>query len=118
MLLRFIAARVALAVPTLLAISFLVFFAAYLSPADPVDIIVGERSAPDVKARTRQQWGLDQPPLLRYGAYITNIVTRVDFGRSYLSQEPIVDIIRRGFPNTALLATLALLLSLAVGIPL
>ncbi len=116
-MLRFVAARIGLAVPTLLAISFLVFFAAYLSPADPVDIIVGERAAPEVKARTRQQWGLDRPPLVRYGDYLWNIVTRFDFGRSYLTQESIIDIIQRGFPNTALLATLALLLSLLVGIP-
>ena len=117
-MLRFVAHRLALAVPTLLAISFLVFFAAYLSPADPVDIILGQHAAPEAKARTRRAWGLDRPPLVRYGDYVWGIVTRGDFGRSFLTREPILDIIKRGFPNTALLATGALLLSLLVGVPL
>ena len=117
-MLRFIATRTALAIPTLLAISFLVFFAAYLSPADPVDILLGQRAAPEAKARTRHEWGLDRPPLVRYGDYVWGIVSRGDFGRSYMTREPITEIIKRGFPNTALLASLALGISLFVGVPL
>ena len=117
-LLRFILLRLALAVPTLLAISFLVFFAAYLSPADPVDILLGQRAAPEAKARTRHEWGLDRPPLVRYADYVGRIVTRGDFGRSYQTREPITKIIQRGLPNTAVLAMAALIVSLAVGVPL
>ena len=117
-LLRFIIIRLALAVPTLLAISFLVFFAAYLSPADPVDILLGQRAAPEAKARTRHEWGLDRPPLVRYADYVVRIVTKGDFGRSYQTREPIVEIVKRGLPNTALLAALSLVVSLVVGIPL
>ncbi len=118
-MLHFLLRRLALAVPTLLAISLLVFFAAYLSPADPVDIILGQHAAPEAKARTRRQWGLDRPPLVRYGDYVWGIVTRGDFGRSFFhNNEPVLDIIRRGFPNTALLATAALLVALAAGVPL
>ncbi len=115
---RFIAYRLALAVPTLLAISFLVFFAAYLSPSDPVDILVGEKGSPEVKARARHEWGLDRPPLERYGKYVWGVVRHGDFGRSYLNREPVTAKIKRGFPNTALLATIALVLSLVIGIPL
>ncbi|MBC8134588.1 MAG: ABC transporter permease [Fibrella sp.] len=117
-LLRFILLRLALAVPTLLAISFLVFFAAYLSPADPVDILLGQRAAPEAKARTRHEWGLDRPPRVRYADYVTKIVTKGDFGRSYQTREPITDIIKRGLPNTATLAIVSLIVSLVVGIPL
>lgn len=117
-MLRFIALRLALAVPTLLAISFLVFFATYLSPSDPVDILLGQRASPDAKARTRAEWGLDRPFLERYGTYVFNIVTRGDFGRSYLTREPVTQRIARGFPNTATLAICALALSLLIGIPL
>jgi peptide/nickel transport system permease protein len=117
-MLRFIALRLALAVPTLLAISFLVFAAAYLSPSDPVDIILGQRASPEAKARTRAEWGLDKPLLTRYANYVGGIVTRGDFGRSYMTREPVVQRIARGFPNTALLAVSALALSLLVGVPL
>lgn len=117
-LLRFILLRLALAVPTLVAISFLVFFAAYLSPADPVDILLGQRAAPEAKARTRHEWGLDRPPLVRYGDYVAKIVSKGDFGRSYQTREPITEIIKRGLPNTAALALCSLVVSLTVGIPL
>ncbi|GAB4460462.1 MAG: ABC transporter permease [Armatimonadaceae bacterium] len=117
-MLRFIALRLALAIPTLLAISFLVFVAAYLSPADPVDILLGQRASPEAKVRTRQEWGLDRPLLVRYGDYVWGIVTRGDFGRSYITREPVVERIARGFPNTAALAVGALALSLVIGIPL
>lgn len=117
-MLRFILTRIALAIPTLLAISFLVFFAAVFAPGDPVDAIAGEHARPEVKASIRHEMGLDRPPLVRYGAYITGIVTRGDFGKSYQNREPIRAIVARGFPNTALLAVSALVLALLVGIPL
>jgi len=117
-MLRYIATRLALAIPTLLAISFLVFFAAYLSPADPVDIKLGQRAAPEVKARVRHELGLDRPPLVRYGDYVWKIVRYGDFGTSYTTGEPVTAFVRRSFPNTAVLATLALITSLVVGIPL
>jgi peptide/nickel transport system permease protein len=117
-MLRYIATRFALAIPTLLAISFLVFFAAYLSKSDPVDIKLGQRAAPEVKARVRHELGLDRPPLVRYGDYIWHIVRYGDFGTSYATGEPVLAFFKRSFPNTAILATLALLTSLGIGIPL
>ena len=117
-MLRFLISRLLLAIPTLLAISFLVFFAAYLSPADPVDIILGQRASPEAKARTRHEWGLDRPPLVRYGEYVGGIVLHGDFGRSYQTGKPVTETIGCGFKNTSLLAVTALLLSLLVGVPL
>jgi peptide/nickel transport system permease protein len=62
---------------------------------------------------------LDRPPLVRYGEYVWGIVSRGDLGRSfYRNGEPVVDIIKRGFPNTALLAVSALATSLLIGVPL
>lgn len=117
-MLRFLASRLLLAIPTLLAISFLVFFAAYLSPADPVDIILGQRASPESKARTRHEWGLDRPPLVRYADYVGHIAFHADFGRSYQTREPVTQTIARGFKNTGLLAVSALVLSLVIGVPL
>jgi peptide/nickel transport system permease protein len=115
---RYILGRLALAVPTLLAICALVFFSAYLAPGDPADVIMGEKAAPEAKARLREELGLNRPPLVRFGSYVGGIVTRGDLGNSYQTREPVKDIIRRGFPNTALLASLALVTSLLIGIPL
>lgn len=117
-MLRFVLGRLALAIPTLLAISALVFFSAYLAPGDPADIILGEKATPATKARLRHELGLDQPPVTRYLNYVGGILTRGDMGVSYQTREPVKQILARGFPNTALLASLALLTSLTIGIPL
>ena len=117
-MLRFVLGRLALAIPTLLAISALVFFSAYLAPGDPADAILGEKATPVTKARLRHQLGLDAPPLTRYVSYVGGIVAHGDFGVSYQTREPVKQILARGFPNTALLASLALLTSLLIGIPL
>ncbi|WP_395094468.1 ABC transporter permease [Armatimonas sp.] len=118
-MIRLIFTRLGLAIPTLLAISFLVFFATYLSPADPVDIMLGQHATPESRARLQHQLGLDLPPLVRYGNYVFGIVTRGDFGRSYFNNgEPVLELIKRGFPNTGVLASLALLFSLGIGIPI
>jgi peptide/nickel transport system permease protein len=117
-MLRYIATRLLLAIPTLIAISFLVFFAAYLSSSDPIEIKLGQRASPEVKARVRHELGLDRPPLVRYGDYVWRIARYGDFGVSYATGEPVTAFFKRSFPNTAALATLALLTSLSVGIPL
>jgi peptide/nickel transport system permease protein len=118
-MIRLILTRLGLAIPTLLAISFLVFFATYLAPADPTDILLGQHATPESRAQLRHQLGLDLPPLVRYGNYVTGIVFRGDFGRSYYNNgEAVTELIKRGFPNTATLATLALLFSLGIGIPI
>lgn len=117
-MLRYILGRLALAIPTLLVICALVFFSSYLAPGDPADVILGEKAAPEAKARLREELGLNRPPLARFGNYVGGIVTRGDFGSSYQTREPVKEIIARGFPNTALLASLALITSLVIGIPL
>jgi peptide/nickel transport system permease protein len=117
-LIPFLLTRLALAIPTLLAISFLTFMAAALAPGDPVDTLLGERAAPEMKARVRAEFGLDRPPLERYVRYIGNVVTKGDFGISYITREPVNQRIARGFRNTAFLATCALCLSLLIGVPL
>ena len=118
-LLRRILTRLLTGLGTMAAVSAVVFFAASLSPSDPVDIMLGERAAPEQKARVREAFGLDRPVVVRYLDYVEGIATRGDFGASYFNNNaPVTKIIARGFPNTALLAALAMVLSLAVGIPL
>ena len=60
-MLIFILKRIGLAIPTLLVILAIVFWAARLTPSDPVDIIAGEKASPATKASMRHQYGLDQP---------------------------------------------------------
>jgi peptide/nickel transport system permease protein len=110
--------RLLLAIPTLLAVSFITFFLGYLSPGSPIDIMLGQHSDPVRVKQLEHEYGLDKPPLAQYGNFVKNAVLHGDLGRSFTSgQRPVTQIIAEQFPTTALLAVMALLLAIAVGLP-
>jgi ABC-type dipeptide/oligopeptide/nickel transport system permease component len=118
-MLPFILKRLALAIPTLIAISLITFFIARLAPSDPVDILAGEKATPETKARIRHEYGLDRPLLVQYLSYVGGIVTRGDFGKSFSrGGQPISEMIKTDFPVTAQLAGQALLFALCIGLPI
>ena len=64
----------------------------------------------------REEMGLNEPFLVRYGTYIKGIVTEGDFGISYSTKRPVLEEILDRFPTTLLLATLSITLALLIGI--
>lgn len=110
--------RLLLAIPTLLAVSFITFFLGYLSPGSPIDIMLGQHSDPARVKQLEHEYGLDRPPLVQYGSFVWGAVTRGDLGRSFgTGQRPVTQIIAEQFPNTAFLACMAMLTAVAFGIP-
>jgi peptide/nickel transport system permease protein len=117
-LLTIILKRLGLAIPTLIAVSLLVFVVAHLAPSSPVDIIAGEKATPEQKARLAHEYGLDRPLPVQYGSYLWNIVAHGDFGRSFSrGQQPVSEMIKNDFPVTAQLAIQAILFAIVVGLP-
>jgi ABC-type dipeptide/oligopeptide/nickel transport system permease component len=118
-LLNFILKRLALSIPTLLAITFIVFFIARLAPSSPIDVILGDKPNPEAKARLEKVYGLDKPVVVQYLNYVGNLVLHGDMGRSFQrGQEPVRDLIAKLFPVTAQLALQALLFAMVLGLPL
>jgi ABC-type dipeptide/oligopeptide/nickel transport system permease component len=112
-----ISRRLLWAIPTLFAVSFVVFFLGYLAPGSPIDIIAGQHADPETKQRLTRAYGLDQPPLTQYGRYLSGAV-KGDLGKSFAnSQKPVSEIIGPQFSITATVACLALLMSILLGIP-
>ena len=109
-MLRYVARRVLLMIPTLIAISFVVFVIIQLPEGDYLDSMVaemqarGERLPADQLAFLREQYGLDQPFLQRYVNWISDIVLRGNFGYSFEYDRPVLDIIGDRFWLTAILA--------------
>lgn len=112
---RFILQRVGLALLSVWAVCTLTFFIALLAPGDPAELAAGQHSDPATLAHIRHEFGLDKPPLVRYGLYLWNAV-HGNLGFSYYTKEPVTDFIARALPNTALLALTAIVLALGVGI--
>jgi peptide/nickel transport system permease protein len=115
-MLRFLIQRLALALVSVWAVCTLTFFIAASAPGDPALIAAGEKATPAAVAQARHDLGLDKPVLTRYGLYLAGVV-QGDLGRSFLrDREPVSHFLRRGLPNTILLAVAAICLALLVGI--
>jgi peptide/nickel transport system permease protein len=113
---QYVLRRLALAVPTLVLVSVIVFSIMRLMPGDVVTRMVdGHAYAPTVEA-LRVELGLDRPAYVQYFEWIGGIVLRGDFGSSYWTRQPIWDEFVSRFPVTIELAVLTIIVSIVIGI--
>ena len=113
---QYVLRRLALAVPTLVLVSVIVFAIMRLMPGDVViRMVEGHAYAPTVEA-LRKELGLDRPAHVQYLEWIGGIVLRGDFGSSYWTRQPIWDEFIRRFPITLELAGLTILTSVVIGV--
>jgi len=113
---QYVLRRLALAVPTLLLVSLIVFSMMRLMPGDvAIRMVEGHAYAPTLAA-LRQELGLDRPAVVQYLDWIGGIVLRGDFGLSYWTRQPILDEFVRRFPVTLELALLTILVSVVIGV--
>lgn len=104
---------------TLLAVTFLTFSLTSLLPGDPVNAILGVDSArdPEVVAQIRADLGLDDPFLVRYFDWLGDAATG-DLGKSYITDQQVMDTISQRLPVTAQLAFMAIILALILAVPI
>ena len=116
-MLRFLATRVGLIVPTFVGVTLLTFALIRVIPGDPIELLAGERGIdPARHAELRAGLGLDKPLLVQYGIYIAD-VARGDLGESILTREPVLKEFLARFPATFELSACAILFALALGLP-
>jgi peptide/nickel transport system permease protein len=114
---RYLLVRLVNAVPVLVLVSFLVFLITYLLPGDPATVILGLAATPESLAAVRDRLGLDQPLLQRYLVWI-GLVLQGDLGTALVSRLPVTELLARALPVTLQLTVGALVIALAVAIPL
>jgi peptide/nickel transport system permease protein len=102
---------------TFLGLLLVTFVIGRVVPIDPVLAAVGERAPPDVYERMRIELGLHLPLWQQFLTYVGNVL-QGDFGESVLTANPVLEDIRRVFPATLELATVATLLGVAFGVPM
>ncbi|MGE4504406.1 MAG: ABC transporter permease [Desulfovibrionaceae bacterium] len=111
------AARLALLVASVATLSFvLVSF----SPVDPIDAYLGPailKVSPEQREVIAQRWGLDQPPIERFGAWAGNLLSG-DFGVSTIFNEPVLSVIGKRFATSFWLMLLAWTFSGVLGFAL
>jgi len=102
---------------TLLGLMALTFFIGRLLPLDPVLAILGDNAGKEAYDTVYRQLGLDKPLWFQFWLYLKNSLS-LDFGTSLMTSEPVLTDIKRVFPATLELATVALIIGTGVGIPL
>ena len=102
----------------LLMVSFITFALGQFGPGDPVEILLGQYSDPEVVQRIREQRGLDDNVAVQYTRYIFNVF-QGDFGESFQYRgRSVGEILAKRIPVSAQLNLAALIISLGLGIPI
>jgi peptide/nickel transport system permease protein len=123
-MLSYIIQRTLRAIPQLLLISVLAFIIIQLPPGDIVTQQIQNLQASGVSVSEQQaeslrrQYGLDRPMHMRYLLWISNIVTKLDFGYSYTFEKPVMQVINERMGYTFGIAMFAAIFTWVVAIPI
>lgn len=111
--------RLSQAILTLLLASALSFAIIQLAPGNYLDTLrQNPKISPERIAEIRQQFGLDKPGIVQYWNWLVRVVTKGDFGTSFVYFRPVSSLIWERIPNTLLLAIASIILTWAIAIPL
>ena len=112
----FIIRRLLQSLLVLIVVSVLVFVGVY-AIGNPADILIPPDATQSEREAAIVALGLDRPLVVQYGVFLANAV-RGDLGRSFVFNQPTIQLILQRMPATLELAFFALFISVFVGIPL
>eukprot|EP01037_Dinobryon_pediforme_P013866 gene13866-13980_t len=116
-MIKYILHRIALTVPTFIALMFLTFVAVRLVPGDPVEVRTGEHGiSPERLAFFRHELGLDQPVWRQFLHYAWGLA-HGDFGTSVVTSTKVTTEFLTLFPATLELSFFGMLIAICLGIP-
>lgn len=114
---HFLLSRLLSALVVVLGVVVLVFFLIHLVPGDPVEVMLGEGARAADREALRAALGLDRPVAAQLLDYLHGLA-RLDLGTSLYSQRPVAAVLAERLPATALLAGAALVVAVAIALPL
>lgn len=114
---KYILKRLALMIPVIIGVSFIIFSIMSFMPGNPARLILGEKATPEAIEQINEELGVNDPFLVRYANYVKDAL-RGDFGTSYSTKQPVVNEIKARFPTTLKLALLSVLIATLIGLPL
>jgi peptide/nickel transport system permease protein len=100
---KYLLRRLLGAIPLLLGIATIVFFAVNLAPGDPTTYFLSPGMTQEVIQQMRANFGLDQPVYIRYVKWLGAMFSG-DFGYSFSHSRPVVNVLMDFLPNTLILS--------------
>jgi peptide/nickel transport system permease protein/oligopeptide transport system permease protein len=107
--------RVALAIPTLLGVTVLIFLLIRMIPGDPARVIAGLTASDEEVQRMRVELGLTRPIHVQYGIFLRQLL-RGNLGVSAVTRAPVAEEIRLRMPQTVELAIASIVVAIVVGL--
>ncbi len=120
---QFVLRRFGFIAVLLVLVSIISFIIIQLPPGDWLSAYVsalrtqGAQVNEAVIEGLKQQYGLDQPPVLQYFKWVTNIVLHGDFGFSFSYGRPVSDLLAERLPATLFISILTIVITYAIAIP-
>jgi peptide/nickel transport system permease protein len=116
-MLAYVLRRILLAIPVMFVVAGGVFLLLYLTPGDPVSVILGPDASPQQVVELRQRLGLDQPVLVQVGRWFGRLLVG-DLGQSIYLNRPVLQTILERAEPTLMLTLLATLFAILLGLPI
>jgi peptide/nickel transport system permease protein len=113
----YVVRRVLATIPVMAVVALFVFSLLYIAPGDPAAVIAGDQATPADVERIRQSLGLDRPYLVRFGAWLYDIM-RGDLGTSIFTNLPVSLMIAQRIEPTLSLMMVTLLLAVSIAVPM
>lgn len=104
-------------IPVVVAVIFLVYWIMYMTPGDPVAVMLGADATPELIQETREALGITDPFLVQFFNYIKNLFTG-HFGISWYTGRDVSERLFAAIPYTITLSLLAMLVALVLSIPM
>jgi ABC-type dipeptide/oligopeptide/nickel transport system permease component len=114
---RYIASRLILAIPTVLAVLTLVFFVVRVIPGDPATAALGDYASQEAVEALQEKMGLNEPLYVQYFTFLGDLL-RGDLGTSMITGKEISELIKQVLPYTLELTFTAILIGTIMGVPL
>jgi oligopeptide transport system permease protein len=117
-MLQYTIRRLLLIIPTMFFVALITFTLAHMAPGSPFDKNENRPMSQETIERINRTFGLDKPIPQQFAIFLGDAI-RLDFGSSLTQRDrSVTEIIGQGLPVTAQLGVQALLLSLAIALPL
>ncbi|MFC5757710.1 ABC transporter permease [Rhizobium sp. GCM10022189] len=113
---RYLLLRLADAIPTILLVLTLVFIAMRILPGDPAIAALGDNATAEQLQLFRERMGLNAPLWQQYINFVIGTLS-LDFGRSAMTDQPVLGLIAYNLPYTIELTIVAMIMGIVVGVP-
>ena len=115
---RYILKRLAMMIFVLLGVAFVVFSIMEMSPGDPARMMLADNATFEEIQAFNEKFNLDRPFLVRFFDYMVNLITKFDFGTSWLTSRPVLDTLLERVPITLIIAFGSIAFASLIGVTL